>query len=143
MGPTGIRIYNRVMFRSRATRRFTTWLAMWAMALGALLPVLSQAAVRLTDQADWVEICTATGMAWVHAETGQITESPPDDSMVSAMSGCGWCLMHGGATGLPPSHGPTFSAPTGSAAALSALDTRLVAHRGWPSALSRAPPLNA
>ena len=130
------------MFRSRATSRFSAWLAMWAMALGALLPVLSHAAVRPTDQADWVEICTATGMAWVHAESGQMADTPPDESMASAMSLCGWCLLHGGTSGLPPSHGPSFSAPSASTSSPSSLDTRLVSHRGWPSALSRAPPLN-
>jgi hypothetical protein len=114
---------------------------MWAVALGALLPVLSQAAVRLTDQADWVEVCTSTGMAWVHAESGQAAGASPDESVASALSGCAWCLSHAGGMGLPPSLAPSGLPLAAGAASPLSLATVRVAHRGWPSALSRAPPL--
>lgn len=86
------------MLLTAAQRRFTTWLALWAVVLGALLPTTSQAALRLHDRADWIEVCTSTGMAWVKAETHDDTAP----STQTAGTACPWCLSPHSGPALPP-----------------------------------------
>lgn len=89
----------------RARRCFVAWLAALAMAMGALVPALAQAAAASTDDARWVELCTATGMVWVQAgadpDAAGAASPAPGGGQVSSSS-CPWCLLHGGAAGLPP-----------------------------------------
>lgn len=87
---------------SRVHRRFTAWLAMLAMVLGALAPTLAQAVVASSDRAGWVEVCSVSGMIWVQADTGTTPSDSPSAPVADASMHCPWCTLHGGAADLPP-----------------------------------------
>ncbi len=83
---------------TRIQRRFTAWLAMLALALGAVAPAVAQ--VVVTDRSDWVEICNASGMVWVQADHAP---SDADSAPLSDMGmQCSWCSLHSPTSGLPP-----------------------------------------
>jgi len=130
------------MNRSCAPRTVTTaWLAMAALLLGALLPLLSHTLARSAHASGWVEVCTSTGMAWVHTETGQRADAPPYGSLASDVSDCTWCLLQAGAGGLPVAADAPHFGPVASAARHPQADSPLPAQAHWPSALTRAPPV--
>lgn len=88
----------------RLHRRFSAWLAMLALVLGALAPTVTQAMVAGGDRAGWLEICSVSGIAWVKADTGEVRDQQPDGrAPVGGGLGqhCVWCTLHGGAAGLP------------------------------------------
>lgn len=128
------------MFVSRLHRRFTAWVALLALVLGALAPTVTQAMVAGGERADWLEVCSVSGMVWVKADTGELAQQPPDGS--SAGQHCPWCTLHGGVAGLP------------AAQALPELPPRLtdlppafyrspLSATVWAPAQSRAPPFAA
>ncbi|MCU0931534.1 MAG: DUF2946 family protein [Serpentinimonas sp.] len=81
--------------------RLTAWLCMGLLVLAALFPVLAQAAVRLADAGNWVQVCTQTGMVWVRVDSHEA----PDLDAEAAAPACDWCLA-GHATPTLPPHGP-------------------------------------
>ena len=87
----------------RLHRRFTAWLAALALVMGALAPTVAQAMVAGGDRADWLEVCSVSGMVWVNADTGESGDRQPDGGapMGGGSQHCAWCTLHGGATGLP------------------------------------------
>ncbi|MBU4518359.1 MAG: DUF2946 domain-containing protein [Gammaproteobacteria bacterium] len=86
----------------RAHRRLTSWLAMLVMVFGVLAPAVAQAMVASSDRADWVEVCSASGMLWVKADGSGAVDAGMDEPMSDASQHCPWCNLHGGAAGLPP-----------------------------------------
>lgn len=101
---------------SRVHRRFTAWLALLAMVLGTLAPAVAQAVVASSERAQWVEVCSASGMMWVKADAsaasgvdqaGHDAGGPMSDSWMH----CPWCSLHGGAPGLPPAMAAIELAP--------------------------------
>ena len=132
------------MLFSRVHRRFTTWLALLVMVLGALAPAVAQAVVASSDRAAWVEVCSVSGMVWVKADTGERAGAEHDGPapMGDAAQHCAWCSLHGGAAGLPPVMAMAEPAPrqTGLPPAF----YRAVALSGtWAPPQARAPPLSA
>ena len=86
-------------FVPASLRRLILWCLALAMALGSVLPALSHAMVAASvDQGDRVQVCTATGMAWVAAAD---REDPASDSAPAAA--CPWCAFHAGAQSWLPS----------------------------------------
>jgi hypothetical protein len=124
----------------RIHRRFTAWLAMLALVMSALAPTVSQAVVMSSDRADWLEVCTTTGVMWVKADSAATDDGTMP--MIGHEQGCDIC--NHSVTGAPPI-GFGLSAPT--------LDTEFslpsapfahaLARAPWASAQSRAPPLFA
>jgi len=135
------------MLMARSHRRFTAWLAMLAMVLSALAPTLALAVLASSDDtAQWVEVCSASGMVWVKADTAEDVadqQSSEHSAPVSAaVQQCAWCSLHGGAAGLPPSVGPADPPPRYTLR-FSAF-ARFAALAGvWVVAHARAPPLAA
>jgi hypothetical protein len=89
----------------RAHRRFAAWLAMCVMVFGALAPTLAQAMVAASDNDQWVEICSASGMVWLKADGSDVTGAvaPAQGAPMGDMGKhCPWCGFHGAAAGLPP-----------------------------------------
>jgi hypothetical protein len=86
------------MFRLRIHRRFTAWLAMLALVMSALAPTVSQAVVMSSDRADWLEVCTTTGVMWVKADSATTDEGTLP--MVGHEQGCDICTHT--VTGAPP-----------------------------------------
>lgn len=113
---------------------------MGVVLLGALLPTLSHAAARWANPGAWVEICTSTGMVWVHTQSGESADAPPESPGVSSMVGCTWCLLQGGSAGLPPNSSKApLEAWISTQAPVFGLSGPL-SPPPWPSALTRAPP---
>lgn len=91
------------MLFSRVHRRFTTWLALLAMVMGALAPTVAQAMVASSDRAQWVEVCSVSGMVWVQTDAGEPASGHDGQAPTrDAAQQCAWCSLHGGAAGLPP-----------------------------------------
>jgi Protein of unknown function (DUF2946) len=124
----------------RLHRRITAWLAMLALVMGALAPTVAQAMVSGGDRADWLEVCSVSGMVWVNADTGESGDRQPDSGapMVAGQH-CAWCTLHGGAAGLP-----ALSVGTALTARLTDLPPAFylapMAASVWMPALSRGPP---
>lgn len=91
------------MFLTCLQRRFTTWVALLSLVLGALLPTATQAMVADGNRADWLEVCGVSGMVWVKADTGEVRDQLPDGSVPTSDDNrhCLWCTLHGGAADLP------------------------------------------
>ena len=123
----------------RIHRRFTAWLAMLALVMSALAPTVSQAVVMSSDRAEWLEVCTTTGVMWVKADSA--TTDDGTLPMVGHEQGCDICT-----------HTVTGASPVLTDIAVPALwqssaqPQALVssAHPAvlWAPAQSRAPPLS-
>jgi hypothetical protein len=125
---------------TRATHRFAAWLAMLAMLLGALAPTVAQAVVASQGGPGWVQVCSASGMAWVQAEAieGQQAIANAGESMADASRHCPWCNLHG-AVGLPPAPAQQPALALRAEPPAAPLRSALPAPP-WPTAQSRAPP---
>lgn len=89
----------------RVYRRFTAALALLAMVLSVLVPTVAQAVVHASGQAQWVQVCSASGMVWVKASDADSAEpgaQDPSKPMGGMSEPCPWCAVHGGAAGVPP-----------------------------------------
>jgi hypothetical protein len=127
----------------RLRRRFAAWLALVAVLLGALAPTIAQARMGGGDRADWLEICTTTGMVWVQADSGEVArqiDGPPADSGTSPH--CPWCTLHGGASGLPPVQAAVVLPAAPLAEQPPAFYRAPLTDTVWATARSRAPPLS-
>ena len=132
---------------ARTHKCLSAWLAMLAMVWGALAPTLGQAAAReaLGPGSAWVEVCSTTGMVWVHLDSGaERTGEHPDGAgdAMSIMTDCALCLLHGATAGAPPAGGlPPL--PLHVQALMPAVPTSPTLATVWPGALLRAPPVTA
>lgn len=125
----------------RLHRRISGWLALLAVLLGALAPTVSQAMVASGDRAQWIEVCSVSGMTWVRADLADAATDVDGGSPASEISPhCPWCMLHGGVAGLPPAADqalPLARQTDLPAAFYQAAHTSTV----WNTARSRAPPL--
>lgn len=126
----------------RLRRRFAAWLAMVAMLLAALAPTIAQARIAGGDRADWLEICTTTGMVWVKVDADQpVQKADAQPAGADASPHCPWCTLHGGASGLPPVVAvPVLPLPL--AELPPAFYRAPLTDTVWATARSRAPPLS-
>jgi hypothetical protein len=130
---------------TRTHKRLSAWLAMLAMVWGALAPTLGQAAAReaLSPDSGWVEVCSTTGMVWVHLDSGaERTGEHPGGAgnAMSVMTDCALCLLHGATAGAAPV-GALVLLPFHTQALLPVVPTAPALATVWPGALLRAPPL--
>ena len=123
----------------RRNRSLTAWLAALAVLLGALAPAAAQVVADARGQ-HWVQICSASGMAWVRLGADMAADAKlPGDPAGDGQRHCPWCQLGDGA-GLPLSPSAfDFRLPVAAAQLSGAIDP--VVKAPWPSALSRAPPL--
>jgi hypothetical protein len=128
----------------RLRTRFAAWLAIVALLLGALVPMVTQAMVRGGERDGWLQICSVSGMVWVQTEAAVSNDQPPvgDAPLSKAAQHCAWCTLHGGAAGVPVADRPVVLA-----ARLTepppAFFVAPPAASIWLPAQSRAPPLAA
>lgn len=132
------------MFTRRSSHRFTAWLAALAVLWGALMPVLSHAVVaHQVGSSGWVEVCTATGMAWVASADDGVAADANSPAPGMNMAGCDWCATHSPLAALPhvaqPHAVPLTFGPQVPAAFLQSPRPLFV----WAAAQSRAPPVSA
>lgn len=104
-------------------RKTTAWIALLAVCFGAFAPTLSQAALKARgdDAGHWVQICSASGITWVRADTsatastaaGDLAAADPADPAAEhpaeAALTCPWGVVAAGAAHLPPA--PFLSLP--------------------------------
>ena len=123
----------------RIHHRFTAWLAMLALVMSALAPTVSQAVVMSSDRAEWLEVCTTTGVMWVKADSA--TTDDGTLPMVGHEQGCDICTHT--VTGAPPVL-TDIAVPAlwQSSAQPQALVSSAHPAVLWASAQSRAPPLS-
>lgn len=97
------------MRMTKATHRFATWIACFAILMASLAPSISHAVAAAKNAPNaWMEICTVTGskMVMVDAENSQ-TPVPVEKAM--HFEHCPFCLNHAVSAGMPPS--PDFVMP--------------------------------
>lgn len=141
-------LHCRAMTTLRAHRRLTAWLAALAVLWGCLLPVVSHAVVaHQVGDNGWVEVCTATGMAWVTGADARVaadTDGPQDGNGTGmVMTGCDWCATHSPLAGLPALVQPVVAPLSFGADAPAAFFHAPRPLFVWAAAQSRAPPLSA
>ncbi|MES2832078.1 MAG: DUF2946 domain-containing protein [Pseudomonadota bacterium] len=131
------------MFFYRRTRKFTAWLASFAILLTFLAPSVSQA-VSATDKplSFFAEICTAAKeVKWMEIGDSRTLPMPLPDQPNPHVEHCPLCLPDTGSTGFPPDASSLLVIPSGQAL------KPLLFYRSprplsvWASAQSRAPPL--
>ncbi len=63
-------------------RKTTAWIALLAVCFGAFAPTLSQAALKARGDGagHWVQICGASGITWVRADTGATASTAAADA---------------------------------------------------------------
>ena len=93
-------------------RRLFSWIAILAILLNALMPVVSQAVdssrgKRVTGINAWIEVCSSQGTTWVRlASDGSLIEQtshkPVDAPALSHGEHCLYCLTHAASFGLLP-----------------------------------------
>lgn len=127
------------MSASQLRRRCIAFLAMLAVAFGALAPTLAQAVVAAGSQDAFMEVCTSTGMLMT-VQTGADTQPyGRGDALADMQKPCTWCGMHGALA--PPAALPLLSLLPG------AQDMPAAFYRDgprpaiWLGAHTRAPPL--
>lgn len=132
------------MVLSRLHRRVSAWVTLLALVFGALAPTVTQAMVAGGDRADWLAVCSVSGMVWVQADTGEVRDQQPGSGspMGEASPHCPWCTLHGGVAGLPAA--PYFiDLPPRLTDLPPAFYRAPLAATVWAPAQSRAPPLTA
>ena len=67
-------------------RRFAAWLAMLAMLLGSVAPLVSHA-LQQSGGAPWVEVCSAVG-----AEAARSDTSAPAQGLAKSLDHCPYCM---------------------------------------------------
>ncbi|MBL0944158.1 MAG: DUF2946 family protein [Hydrogenophaga sp.] len=100
------------MSLQRWLRKTTAWIALLAVCFGALAPTLSQAALQARGggAGHWVQICSASGITWVRADTGpQAAADEAGDHPAEAAITCPWGVVAAGAADLPPA--PALALP--------------------------------
>lgn len=128
------------MSASRLHRRFTAWVALLALVLGALAPTVAQAMRVGADRGDWQEVCSVSGMVWVHADSaGQDPSSEGGDPSDGAGPSCPWCTLHGAACAGPAARWLPDPSPLPGRLS-SAWRRAPLAAPVWAPAQSRAPP---
>ena len=89
-------------------KRLTAWIAIFAVLLAALAPVISQAFAALQPQpAPWAEICSAAGL---QVRPGLASHSESGDHEGKMSAHCPFCLNHAGHFALP-ARPPVFVLP--------------------------------
>lgn len=140
-----------LMHRLRA-RRWTVWIALAAMLLGALAPTVSHAlALARTDAPFMQMVCTGSGTRWVPTEptllasasdqdvTPLSTDAPAGPESAPNLNHCPFCLLIADRLGPPPAASMHFfNAESG----LAPPDAQALFFRSVPLtlALPRGPP---
>jgi hypothetical protein len=136
--------------QSRLKRVVSSWIAILAILLNALMPTISVAfesnSVKPSSSTnDWIEVCTVQGSTWVRlAPDGTLleqTQRKPAEAPSSAHGEhCPYCLTHAASFALPPVPPlifPVWPLPTDFLPGCEAVAPTAVA---WLAPAARAPP---
>lgn len=124
----------------RTTRCWVVWALLWvAVLVPALGPVWAQA--QRQDLPPGLQVCTATGMVWVH-DTGTTINMDLQDDSPAAVAGmqCPWCQSHTGVALLSVPVDVGFVASVRRSAWPPEYDRPAPMAWVWRSAWTRGPP---
>ena len=131
-------------------RIFSTWIAILAVLLNALVPTVSLAfepdpTPGSAVSGGWIEMCTSQGSSWVKLDTdGQIsaqTSQRPEGAPAATHNGhCPYCLTHAASFGLPPASVALLPVWLTVTDLLPQSTPLVVDTRGWRVPAARAPP---
>lgn len=120
---------------TRPARTLSTWIAVLAILVSALLPSVSQA-LGAASPAAWVEVCSAQGSKWIPADEG----GSDTQGAEHLLEHCPYCSLHTPTLALPPVPPPlTLRLDLGHAVPAAFLSAPVTLH-AWRAALPRAPP---
>lgn len=127
------------MFFTVLRRRFTAWVAIFAILVGALAPSISHA-ISASQGELWMEICTPTGIKYVKYAADEAQVKTDDAMKSSSFEHCPFCSIQQQAPALPSAQ-TRLDVPSGPDRILPALfysapHTLAI----WQPAQSRAPP---
>ncbi len=91
------------MRMTKATHRFASWIACFAILMASLAPSISHAVAAAKSVPNaWMEICTVTGskMVTVDADQDAQTSAPVEKTM--HFEHCPFCLNHTVSAEMPP-----------------------------------------
>lgn len=100
------------MGMTNSARRFSAWVACFAILLAALAPSVSHAvAAAKGSGSPWLEICTTVGTRYVRVAQDHNPVSPVPAQETLHFEHCPFCLTHAVSLGLPPAD--AFILPAG------------------------------
>ena len=79
---------------------FASWVAVLAVLMAALAPMISHA-LQARDGALAIEVCSSLGARWVLAD-GSSTDSVPPAGQGHPFEHCPYCSLHADVLALPP-----------------------------------------
>jgi len=82
------------------SKRLSTWVAILALLMMALAPLMSQA-FGAGSASGWAEICSVYGSKWVKIDAGT-TDPQPTPASGHPLDHCPYCSLHASALGMPP-----------------------------------------
>ncbi|MFC0348875.1 DUF2946 domain-containing protein [Undibacterium danionis] len=106
------------MWRSQIHQRLFSWIAILAILLNSLMPLISQAVELQTgnsfkpsssfvaaDGANWQELCSANGSVWIKLDANgnileKTKEKPAGAPSTIHLEHCAYCLTHAGSFAL-------------------------------------------
>lgn len=104
-----LRLYP-LMRMTKATHRFASWIACFAILMASLAPSISHAVAAGKSQPNaWMEICTVMGSKMVALDISQDMQTPAPVESMAHLEHCPFCLNHAVSVGLPPP--PDFVMP--------------------------------
>ena len=96
----------------RPRQRPLTWVALVAMLVMALLPMVSHAlAFARGDVGRWAEVCTPQGMRLALVDADRAASDAPPVQAASHLEHCPSCALGADALGLPPTRAAALTQP--------------------------------
>jgi len=138
---------------ARPRRALSSWIAILAVLLNALMPTVSVALENARSpltarSSNWTEVCSTQGTIWVRlAADGSLIEQtsqrPADAPASLHVEHCPYCLTHAASFGLPPA--PAWAVPVWPRTARLLPHSALLAQPpvAWLAPAARAPPPHA
>jgi hypothetical protein len=137
--------------KSRPQRVLSSWLAILAIVLNALMPTFSLAlesgsGTSAAGTDGWIEVCSTQGSTWVRlAPDGRLldqTSHKPADAPFSIHSGhCLYCVTHAASFGLPPQPALAIAAWQLDFTLFSGRELPAYKAVAWLAPTARAPPV--
>jgi len=140
----------RPSMKTRHHRVISSWIAILAIVLNALMPTVSMALEGgrgggAANGNDWIEVCSVQGSTWVRlAADGSLLEQTgqkPKDAPASVHGEhCLYCLTHAASFALPPVPALALSVWSQSAELLLRHEPLALVSVAWRAPAARAPP---
>jgi hypothetical protein len=91
------------MLMNRVTRRFTAWIACFAILLASLAPSISHALEAAKAPGSyWMEICSTAGLKFIEVDSGKTSDSSSPAKHGLHFENCPFCKIHADSIVLPP-----------------------------------------